>query len=272
MSHGAVFAIFVLAPVIAVEEQAHSMCTTQLECVRQFRRAFDLKVAVTPQHAAFNEESKTLSCTYLIFEELQELEQGIDRKSLYDVTDALVDIQYVLNAAAICFGIDLGHELNRHHGSDMAKLIRSPQPRHDVFAESPREVQQHLKLIMNAMWKLRDSITMKSFLGMSAALVDIQYEVFRAGAVFGIDLDRAFDIVHRANMAKLCLTKQQAMETVEWYQTNHNERYKSPAFAGDGTYFRVFDAASGKPLKCIGWMEPDFSPIGIRQVSRHEEL
>ena len=73
MSHSAVFATFFLAIVMAVEEHVHLRCTSQLECVSQFRRAFGLKVAVTPQHSAFNEEPLQVhSCTYLIFEELQE--------------------------------------------------------------------------------------------------------------------------------------------------------------------------------------------------------
>ena len=34
------------------------------------------------------------------------------------------------------------------------------------------------------------------------------------------DLDKAFDIVHKSNMSKLCVSEKEAQETVNWYKQN----------------------------------------------------
>ena len=54
------------------------------------------------------------------------------------------------------------------------------------------------------------------------ALADILYVVYGAGASFGIDLDKAFDIVHRSNMSKLCQTEEDAIETVRIYKEKYD--------------------------------------------------
>jgi predicted HAD superfamily Cof-like phosphohydrolase len=61
-------------------------------------------------------------------------------------------------------------------------------------------------------------------------LADILYVVYGAGLTFGIDVDKAFAIVHEANMAKL------------W---------------DDGT---AHHRADGKVLKPPGYVRPDLSP------------
>lgn len=264
--------VFLISVTASQEHWIDASCHTQLECVCQFRHAFKLKVAGEPQHDVFRKNPPEVeSCTLLIFEELRELERGIEEKSLYAVTDAIVDAQYVLNAAAACFGLSLDEEIQSRHGTGMTELKFAPKPQQHIFDENPGDVQRRMNAITKQKVALQVNIQNKNFGSMTDALADIWYELFSASALFGIDLDRAFGIVHRANMAKLCRSEEQAEDTVRWYLGN-SDRYKSPRWETDGTYWRVSDEDQAKPLKCIGWTEPDFSPLGIEPLTPRSEL
>ena len=84
------------------------------------------------------------------------------------------------------------------------------------------------------------------------------YVVYGAGSSFGIDMDKAFDIVHSSNMSKTCETITQAEETVDWYNKN-SEKYneENPAQAPikpairkseDDKLFVVYNETTGKVL------------------------
>ena len=47
------------------------------------------------------------------------------------------------------------------------------------------------------------------------ALSDILYVVYGAGASFGIDLDKTFDMVHESNMSKVCKNEDEAENNLE---------------------------------------------------------
>lgn len=49
------------------------------------------------------------------------------------------------------------------------------------------------------------------------ALSDILYVTYGAGSSLGLDLDKAFSLVHESNMSKLCKSPEEAEKTVEWY-------------------------------------------------------
>ena len=99
------------------------------------------------------------------------------------------------------------------------------------------------------------------------ALSDILYVVYGAGASFGIDLDKTFNMVHESNMSKVCKNEDEADKTVQWYKDN-SESYnkKNPAQAPvdpawriiNGKYV-VYNKLTGKVLKSVNYNAVDFT-------------
>ena len=94
------------------------------------------------------------------------------------------------------------------------------------------------------------------------ALADILYVVYGAGASFGIDLDKAFDIVHKSNMSKLCISEKEAIETVEWYKKNSTV-YDSPSYrkSEDNKFWVIYNKSTGKVLKSIKYTPANFEEM-----------
>ena len=70
----------------------------------------------------------------------------------------------------------------------------------NIFKEDPNLVRLRLELISEEFKELIDATNEHDMVETIDALADILYVVYGAGASFGIDLDKAFDIVHRSNM------------------------------------------------------------------------
>lgn len=87
--------------------------------VRDFRHAFGLHVALTPNLAPNN----ALELHHkLITEEVGELADAIRERDPAEVLDALGDIVYLAYGAAAECGYDLDEALQRIHAANMAKL------------------------------------------------------------------------------------------------------------------------------------------------------
>ena len=76
-------------------------------------------------------------------------------------------------------------------------------------------------------------------------------------------LNKAFDLVHRSNMSKLCKTEKEAKETVAWYQTYYKPNtktpvYDSPTYEQVGKYWIVHNKSTGKRLKSINYTPVSF--------------
>jgi predicted HAD superfamily Cof-like phosphohydrolase len=64
----------------------------------------------------------------LINEEVQELTDGLGKKSMLEIADALTDILYVVYGAGHACGIDLDECFNEVHRSNMTKLGEDGRP------------------------------------------------------------------------------------------------------------------------------------------------
>jgi len=141
------------------------------------------------------------------------------------------------------------------------------QPRMDIFDTDPKTVDLRLNLIKEEVRELADAIEDKDIVETIDALGDILYVVYGAGGAFGIDLDKAFDLVHKSNMTKLCKTENEAKETVEWYQKNYTPAGKYPydtpdyRLSPDGNYYVPFNASTGKILKSVNYSPVKFDSI-----------
>ena len=135
-------------------------------------------------------------------------------------------------------------------------------PQLDVFTKFPKLVELRLSLIVEEVEELKEAVKNHDYGEVIDALADIKYVIDGAATSFGIDLDKAFDIVHESNMSKLCKTEEIAQMTVRWYM-EHDTRYDSPAYrlSDDGKYYIVFNRSSGKILKSVEYTETDFSEL-----------
>lgn len=73
-----------------------------LNGVGAFHHLFNMPVLEDPQIPAMERCKLRVS---LLTEELRELEEGIEKKSIIEIADALCDLQYVLSGAILEFGL-----------------------------------------------------------------------------------------------------------------------------------------------------------------------
>ena len=92
---------------------------TNFELVGDFMESMDQEVRIKP---SFPDEGIQKLRLDLIEEELDELQYGIDNKSLVEVADALTDLLYVVYGAGHAFGIDLDDCFHEVHRSNLSKL------------------------------------------------------------------------------------------------------------------------------------------------------
>lgn len=95
------------------------------------------------------------------------------------------------------------------------KSFDTPQP--EIFKEDPKLVELRMNLIREEMRELEDAVKDHDYKETVDALSDILYVVYGMGVSIGMNLDKAFDIVHSSNMSKLCKDEEEAQKTVSWY-------------------------------------------------------
>jgi predicted HAD superfamily Cof-like phosphohydrolase len=145
------------------------------------------------------------------------------------------------------------------------KVFYTPQI--NIFDADPKTVDLRLKLIEEEVKELEDAMRAKDMTETVDALGDILYVVYGAGGAFGVDLDRAFDLIHKSNMTKLCATEEEAKQTVEWYTKNYTPDgkypYDTPAYrlSPDGKYYVPFNDSTGKILKSVNYSPVKFDSI-----------
>lgn len=139
-------------------------------------------------------------------------------------------------------------------------------PQLNVFTEHPDLVNLRMNLIREEMSELEEAVKNHDYTETVDALSDILYVVYGMGVSIGMNLDKAFDIVHSSNMSKLCKTEEEAQQTVKWYQDQYAEGklpYDTAAYRKStcGDYWVVFNSSTGKILKSINYHVVDFSEV-----------
>jgi len=132
------------------------------------------------------------------------------------------------------------------------------RPCKSIF-EDKKTLKLRIDLIQEELDELKQAISEKDIVEVGDALADILYVTYGAGVSFGIDLDKAFHLVHQSNMSKLCTSEQEAKDTVKWYKEN-NDTYDTPAYRicdFDPKYWVVYNESTGKILKSINYSQVD---------------
>ena len=98
---------------------------SNFESVKIFMQTFGQEVKNKPEYP----NEKIVKLRYdLIDEELKELKEAIEKKSIKDVADAWTDILYVTYGAGHAFGIDLDKCFTEVQNSNMSKLGKDGKP------------------------------------------------------------------------------------------------------------------------------------------------
>jgi predicted HAD superfamily Cof-like phosphohydrolase len=133
---------------------------------------------------------------------------------------------------------------------------RYPTPQPNIFKENPKLVELRLNLIREEVKELEDAVKNHDMVETVDALADILYVVYGAGDCFGIKLDEAYQTVHSSNMTKICISEEEAKETVEWYKKNKADIYPTPTYkpTADEKHWIVYNKSTGKVLKSINYL------------------
>ena len=131
----------------------------------------------------------------------------------------------------------------------------------DLFDTDKKLVDYRLSLVNEEVQELNDAVKNKDFTETADALTDILYVVYGFYTALGIDADKAFELVHKSNMSKLCVSEEEAKETVKSYETD--ERYDTPEYrlSEDGKHYVVFNKSTSKILKSINYNPVSFDSI-----------
>ena len=208
----------------------------------------------------------------LIREEIGELNEAFNNNDYVEVIDALADILYVVYGAGSSFGIDLDMELERNNIiwkktlSDYENYLSKFQLVEGVTRENFNtfgQLKQILDTFENHLNSLANKLDLKLDLEITTnELISLIAVSYKMGIMMGINLDRAFNIVHDSNMSKVCPTEEQAQKTVKWYKEN-DTRYDSPDYrlSYDNKWYVVFNSSTGKILKNVSYKAADFTEM-----------
>lgn len=143
---------------------------------------------------------------------------------------------------------------------DSENLVLKP----DIIQNNPNTVEFCLKLIREEIKELEQAVVDNNFVEVVDALGDALYVIYGMAARIGVDIDKAFDLIHENNMSKLCQSEEEAIKSVEYYEKNMDTLgYDSPSYrpSDDGNRWVVFNKSTKKVLKSV-----DYKPVDLTSV------
>lgn len=264
--------------------------------VKEFNTVFQHPVANSPQKNIFSRTPKIVKLrNNLIIEEVSELLKAFNDRDIIETIDALSDILYVAYGLLVVYGIDgdvyykkaiqnkidnlnsMGDETiiidddcktNYQQTSCLclrffSDVITNPTNFFSKITELKSfeiAIVSYIKQLEDELSKLTDATDNERFDDTIDITIEIIYFTYVIGILIGVDLDRSVKLVHESNMSKLCNSKKEAEQTVEWYKKNES-RYDSPTFRKDETnnVYIVYNESSGKILKNINYKPVNLS-------------
>lgn len=131
-----------------------------------------------------------------------------------------------------------------------------------VFDTHPSMVKLCLSLIQEEVHELEDAVNAKDMTEVRDALADILYVVYGMQYRLGIQGDEDYAIVHNSNMSKLCVSEDEAKQTIDWYKKEYlegNKPYDTPYYeklqhlVNGQERWVVKNKSTGKVLKSINY-------------------
>jgi len=228
----------------------------------------------------------------LIREELSELRAAVNDADYIETVDALADLLYVIYGMASGIGFDMDITFSVFYRATVGSIgavvgseseveisnfrkimaykkmagVISTIPILDIFTKNNLLVVGNMTNIDADMAILENFVGLKNYKETIYALTKLLCSVYCMGLDIGMDMDKAFNLVHESNMSKLCSSEKEAIDTVLWYLKEYKENrlpYDSPNYrkSDDGKYWVVFNASSGKILKSINYNVVDLTKL-----------
>lgn len=240
----------------------------------EFMIATDQIIYNTPQPNLFIDNiERTKRRINIIKEEIRETKDAMVQNNFIEVMDGLGDIEYTINIIGAAFGIDLDKEFHVKHSIRMNKDCDIQQTNfkkyinfmentgHNVPKYNLDNINEKIYLLEMAEIYIEESVRDNNFNKFVDGLINALYVVYGIAYAFGINLDEIYRIIHESNMTKICTTEEEAIQTIEWYVKNKNDRYKNPEYkkSKDQQYWIMYDKITGKILKSINFIPPKFT-------------
>ncbi len=247
---------------------------TNFQKVRDFNISFGLERSSNPSEKLFKLRWD------LIQEGSNELFDAIKKNDCIEIIDALSDILYVIHGAADSFEQDfdlLFNESTIHqfiHNNKINHTVRIPYQflslsglarMEAVLQKIPDDLNNLINnLYAYELFKLQEFFEQKNISNILNQLCVLLKHVYLIAHVFGVDLNKSFDLVHESNMSKLAETEEIAQQTVRWYIANE-PRYDSPSYRlspiqiNNQSRWVIFNESTGKALKSIHYKPVDLT-------------
>lgn len=122
-----------------------------------------------------------------------------------------------------------------------------------------KRCELRVSLLQEELNELKQAISDKNIVSVADAFADIQYVLSGAILEFGLGdkFRELFEEVHNSNMSKVCYTKEEALDTISYYETSGTEAYYKEK---DGK-FLVYRKSDDKTLKSINYSKADLKSI-----------
>lgn len=117
------------------------------------------------------------------------------------------------------------------------------------------ELDLAVRLIIEETDELNVAIGKKSINDIADAIGDLYFVVTQMAMVCGLDSEKLVQKVYDSNMSKLCLTEDEAIQTVSAYLQKGIKTY----IEQKDEYFIIKRSEDGKVLKSINFKEPDWN-------------
>jgi len=247
------------------------MVFTNFQKVKQFMSAFGQSTFDTPQPELYTNNKLFNFRLSLIEEEFKEIIEAIKQNDFVEFVDGIADLLVVTYGTGLAYGINLDNADNITNFEAISKMAVTVEL-YTKFSEGSIDLINRLigeidceidKIKINKHNYNYNNDLDKFFCEFANGLKAIIQLTYKMGITYGIDVDDAFDIVHKSNMSKLCVSEEEAKQTVEWYLKNE-PRYPSPSYkqASDGSNWIVYEQTSGKVLKSINYTPADLKKFG----------
>jgi len=151
------------------------------------------------------------------------------------------------------------HNVAQFHKTFQHPILDDPK------IPSEERCQLRVSLIQEELMELEAAILDKDMVEIADALCDIQYVLSGAVLEFGLGkkFKKLFEEVQRSNMSKSCKTKEDAKDTVAYYE----DVYKMDCYFKEvnGKYL-VYRTSDNKTLKSI-----NYSRANLAQILKEED-
>lgn len=233
---------------------------THFDLVGEFHQTFDHPYRTDLLDECFTDTKNIKLIEFrigLINEEYVELCEAIEQNNIIEIVDALCDIVYVTYGAGHCIGYNFNEKINSFNNCKSYDT--------KGYEKAFEHFMTHKNDINDFVGKLSDfkdnafEIVYKSMENkhdrFENLLIHVLKSVYDLVNILEIDFDSMFREVHRSNMSKVCNNLEDALKSVEIYQSD--SRYISPSYRIKGNYYVVYDDQTSKILKSYKWSTPD---------------